>query len=128
MKYSQVPTPIRIIGRTFDPSTGIAADMNGELVTLDSYSSNFWLNSTRWETPKANLARLVKVVAELRRAPLEWMAFEDADWAILTDIIKNPDTTVGQPRPVAPPPLIAIQLTAFDDAILNATDARPEGV
>jgi hypothetical protein len=128
MRYAKVPAAIRLISRTFDLTTGKVITSDGELLSFEAFANTFWLNSNKWETPKANLAKLVRVVNEVRKAPLEWMAFEGDDWDILCGIIRNPDTSPGSPRPNAPPPLAAIQLTAFDDAILNATDAKPEGV
>lgn len=121
MKYFQIPSAIQLVDK-------LAPDVKGESVTFFKLAISYWLNSNRWETPKSNLAKLVKVVAQLEKAPLEWAALEDAEWDILADIIRNPDAQNGSPRPNAPPPLVMIQLVAFDEAVLNAVSDKPGGV
>jgi hypothetical protein len=115
MKYAQVPTPIQII----DPIT----KQNGGSVSLEQYATTFWLNSPRWQTPLTNMASLIKLVEEFKKAPGEWMHFEDADYKILVPIVKDPD--VNNNRPALPPPLVHLQLRSYEDLIINATDKLP---
>lgn len=115
MKYVQVPNIIQVV----DPITKQAGS-----VPLEQYATTFWLNSHRWQTPLTNMASLIKVVEQFKKQPGEWMTFEDADYAILLPIIKEPD--MNNARPNLPAPQVYLQLLPYETAILNAVDKLPE--
>lgn len=114
MKYAKVPEPIILI----DPNTKQSIGT----YSLEQYATMFWLNSPRWQTPLTNMASLVKLVAEFKKATDEWMSFEDADYNILVPIIKEPD--MEQSKPNLPKPLLYIQLKSYEELILNASTTK----
>jgi hypothetical protein len=113
MKYAQVPNIVEVIDIVTKQSLG--------LFPLEQYAMIFWLNSPKWQTPITNIASLIKVMEEFKKAPGEWMAFEDADYKILVPIIKEPDVNNGKVN--LPLPQIYLQLRHYEDVILEASDA-----
>lgn len=116
MKYAIVPSAVAVK----NPHTG---DVDAT-VTLRMLAMRLWLDDQRWEKPRANLARLMKILPEFEKEPGQIMNFEDADYAILRDIITKP--FVDQNGGVKLfQPLVQIQVKSLEDAILDATDAAP---
>ncbi len=119
MHYVQIPHDIQVKDR----KTGTVTPLS-----FVTYANLIWLDDTRWETPKANLARLMRVVAEIdRAAPGEWMLLEDQDWLILKDIIEKPGMRGDVPTLLTP--LVQIQVgPTFEGAILDAPTKDPREV
>jgi hypothetical protein len=116
MRYVQIPQPIQLRDR-FRGTTG-------DTVTFRDFALSLWLNDTRWEKPKTNLARLMKVYPQFGREPGNWIELEDQDWAILKNII---DVPAAHPsgEPVLYAPLIHLQLLDFEKAVLEAPVEDP---
>lgn len=115
MHYFHTPSDIvvkdRLTGKT-------------EALSFLRYAELIWFNDARWETPKTNLLRLVKVIAELEKKPGELAQLEDADWTILKTIIDQP--AMGQNGPNLLVPLVQIQVgPTFEGAILDASTEDP---
>jgi hypothetical protein len=118
MHYFLIPHDILVKDRVSDKS---------EKLSFVRYANLIWLNDARWETPKTNLARLVKVVAELDKAPGEMAVLEDQDWTILKGIIDSP--AVGANGPNLLVPLVQIQVgPTFEGAILDAPTKDPREI
>lgn len=118
MHYFQIPHDILVKDRV----TG-----NSEKLSFIRYANLIWLNDARWETPKTNLVRLMKVVVELDKAPGETAMLEDQDWEILKKIIDAP--SMGQNGPNLLVPLVQIQVgPTFEGAILEAPTKDPREV
>jgi hypothetical protein len=118
MHYNQIPQDILVKDRT----TG-----KTEKLSFLRYAELIWLNDARWETPKTNLARLVRVVAEFEKAPGDWFSLEDQDWAIVKGIIDSPAAGANGPNLLVP--LVQIQVgPTFEGAILDAPTKDPREV
>jgi len=115
MRYFQIPHDIVVRDR---------ASNRTEILSFVKYANLIWLNDVRWETPKSNLARLVKVVEQLDKAPGEVAALEDQDWKIVANIINVPGNGPNGPNLLVP--LVQIQVgPTFEGAVLNATEKDP---
>lgn len=98
-----------------------------EKLSFVHYANLIWLNDARWETPKTNLARLVKVIQELDKVPGEMATLEDQDWAILKGIIESPAMGANGPNLLVP--LIQIQVgPTFEGAVLDAPSNDPREI
>jgi hypothetical protein len=118
MRYLQIPQDILVKDR-----------IKGTIEKLSfvQYANLVWLNDARWEMPKTNLARLVKVVTEFDKTPGEWALLEDQEWTLLKAIIDTPGT--GPNGPTLLLPLIQIQVgPVFEGAVLNAPTQDPREV
>ncbi len=119
MRYVQNPHPVALFDRI--------TKKYGDTLTFQQYAHQCWLNDTRWETPKTNLARLIGIVDAFGKAPGEWIELEDQDWTILKSIIDVPGTPNGSPNLYVP--LVQIQVgPAFEGAILDAPSKDPRAV
>lgn len=117
MHYVQIPHAIQLQ----DPIT----KKGGEIVTFQKYAHDLWLNDPRWESPKANLARLMVVLPLLGKPAGEWVELEDQDWVILKSIIDVPGNGSGG-APTLYAPLVQIQLgPVFEKAVLEAPTKDP---
>lgn len=95
-----------------------------EKLSFLRYAEIIWLNDARWEMPKTNLLRLVKVIAEFEKKPGELVMLEDADWEIVKSIIDKP--TMGQNGPNLLVPLVQIQVgPTFEGVVLDASTEEP---
>ena len=84
------------------------------------YACAVWLDDVLWQSPKINLASLIKIIPEVKKPVGETMRFEDADWALLCRVIQNPQLgPSGQPVYGIRPTLV-LQLMAYERAILDA--------
>jgi hypothetical protein len=86
-----------------------------------------WANEEVWATPRSNLARLVRVDRECSKPEGEAMTFEDDDYAILRKIVETPHPEL-RGKLVTCPPMVQVQLRAYDEAILSATDGPAQPV
>lgn len=116
MRYVQIPQPIQLRDR-FTGKTG-------DTVSFRDFAMYLWLNDTRWEKPKTNLARLMKVYPQFDKSPGEWIEFEDQDWAILKGIIDSPGNHPNG-EPVLYAPLVHLQLIEFEKVVLEASSDDP---
>jgi hypothetical protein len=115
MHFFQIPHDILVKDRVTDKT---------EKLSFVRYANLIWLNDSRWETPKSNLARLVKVVTEFDKAPGEWAMLEDSEWLILKSIIETPGTGPG--GPILLTPLVQIQVgPTFEGVVLDAPTKDP---
>lgn len=107
---------------------------NSESFSFVRYANLIWFNDTRWETPKSNLARLVKVIAEFEKAPGEMALLEDQDWAIVKSIIDQPGQVNGGPGAPSGVPLLLVPTMqiqvgpTFEGAVLEAVTKDPREV
>lgn len=114
MRYFQIPAAIELK----HPSTGSTI---GTPYPFKTHAHVQWLADRRWYTPITRLARIVGVQKVLEQPEGSAAELEDADWAILKEIIDAPTVTNLQPNP-----LVQVQLAAFDRAVLDAPTKRPE--
>lgn len=123
MRYFPIPHNIMIKDRVSG---------NSESFSFVRYANLIWFNDTRWETPKSNLARLIKVIAELEKAPGEMAMLEDQDWGIVKSIIDQPGLVNGAAGPGVPlllVPTMQIQVgPTFEGAVLEAVTEDPREV
>jgi hypothetical protein len=115
MHYFVIPHDILVKDRVSGKS---------EKLSFVRYADLIWLNDARWETPKTNLARLVKVIAEFDKVPGEIAMLEDQDWGILKGIIESPGAGPNGPNLLVP--LVQIQVgPTFEGAVLDAPTKDP---
>jgi len=118
MRYIQIPQDILVKDRILNKT---------EKLSFLRYAELIWLNDARWETPKTNLARLIRVIAEFEKAPSDWALLEDQDWNIVKGIIDTPANGPG--GPVLLTPLVQIQVgPTFEGAVLDAPTKDPREV
>jgi hypothetical protein len=108
MKSFQIPNAIRLRDQI--------TQAEGELVTFEQFAHSAWLNDSLWADPKSNLERLLLVLSQIKKPPMEWAELEDADWDLLASIVR---------KPVKQPPLVLVQLRPFERAVLDATTRTP---
>ena len=115
MHYLQIPHAIEVTDR----KTG-----GKQTIPFRDFALTLWLNDSRWEKPRTNLARLGIIAPEFDKSAGEWIALEDQDYAILKSIIETPGTgPTGEPLLYVP--LIHLQLTPFEKAVLDAPTTDP---
>jgi len=116
MRYFTIPQDIVVKDR-------LAGDE--KTMSFLRYAELIWFNDARWELPKTNLLRLVKVIAELEKNPGELAQLEDHDWGIVKNIIDQPSQGLnGTPNLMVP--LVQIQVgPTFEGAILDAVTEDP---
>jgi hypothetical protein len=103
MKTSTVPKKITLK----DPITGVT----GQVLPFREYAYSHWFNDQRWANPLTNIDIFLKCKKEVDKPEGETMSFEDEDLKLFAEIVR---TVPHEPA------LIYIQISGFDDAILNA--------
>ena len=82
----------------------------GNPVTIREWAFLCWLPDPRWHR---DLSRLIIVTGEFNKKTGEKMFFEDADYALLEEIVRAPQCPQQNP-------LLAIQMESFKHLILKA--------
>jgi hypothetical protein len=84
-----------------------------QVVSFYQWACLGWLKDTRWN---GNIARLIGTTGALRNIPSgQRVKLEDAEWEILVQCIKTPQGDTLNLNP-----LVAMQVTAFGKAVLEA--------
>ena len=81
----------------------------GQTVSLREWAFIGWLNEPRWHT---DLARLAIVAQEFQKKTGEKMSLEDADYAVLVEVVKAHKSQQS--------PLMAMQLEPYKTLVLEA--------
>ena len=115
MKTFMIPADIRL--KNLNKPGETIPDELGGLVTFRSHAYSRWLSDPRWFTPVTRLARLAKVQIMCEMSAGTDVKMEDADYEILLEIVKKPDTKL-----MAPNPLVEAQLLPFYKAVEEAKE------
>ena len=111
MFFAPAPQPITLKNLISDePQPGLP-------LTFRTHATIAWCNDSKWATPLSRIESLRKVLAEVRKAPDEIMAFEDADRAVLLEVMRDPD--------VKQQPFLLVQIGPFSECIEKATNVDP---
>jgi hypothetical protein len=111
MKTILVPAPVTLVDRITRET--------GRTYSFHDWACMAWFNDVRWHQGE-NLARLVKIVNLFDQAVVgKPLLFEDADYAILAQIVQAPQI----PQQLQQPPLVCIQFEAHKTAVLRAKEA-----
>ena len=105
----EITVPAAVVIR--DPDTGEV----GQTLSLRAWAFSVWLNDARWHK---DLSRLIIVTQEFNKKEGQKMSFEDADYDLLSEIVKD------NPQVKKQPPLAAMQFEGFKALILNASKAK----
>jgi len=114
VRYAKVPETIVV----YDDRDKTSAPLS-----LYQYAGIVWLDDIKWSYPRANLASLVKVIAELKKPPGETMSFEDADYELLKRVILQPQLTQSGEPVYGIRPSLMIQVSSYEKTILEATSS-----
>lgn len=114
MRYITVPAPIQLVQpRTKEP-------FKEEPKKFLDYAYEIWLNDTKGNSKgPLKLRRWMKMVDafDASAEPGSIIALDDEDWSVLKEVVEEPK--------VAYPPLLACQLDAFAQAVLEASTKDP---
>jgi hypothetical protein len=116
MKYIKVPEPIVLR----DPKTSQQGTSPDSVVSFRDFLYLQVLTDARWYEPKTRLVSLLRLQGKIDAATTS-LDLEDADYAILKDIVERPAKGFMHPNP-----LLQAQLIAFDKAVLSASDEPSE--
>ena len=113
MRYFQVPEPIQITIATGLP------EPKTELMPFHRYATACWLDDPRAIRGSfEKQVRWAKVLDQFAKTtPGQWIALEDADYAVLREIVNAPDMSFA--------PTVTIQCIAFSRAVLEAVEQMP---
>ena len=117
MKFFRIPEDVTLVDRASGRSFTDQAGSPLPPLSFRSHAIATWGAAEKWTESLATARRRDKVLDQLDQTAAAVAALEDADYAILRGLAEVPSVKDAR---------ILGQVLAFHDAVLNATDTKPE--